>query len=55
VNAPIPALTDRALLRDASYVDGDWLRPSGTSIAVTNPATGELLAQVSKAGREVRG
>jgi succinate-semialdehyde dehydrogenase/glutarate-semialdehyde dehydrogenase len=52
VNVPIPALTDRALLRDASYVDGDWLRPSGTSIAVTNPATGELLAQVSKAGRE---
>jgi succinate-semialdehyde dehydrogenase / glutarate-semialdehyde dehydrogenase len=51
VNAPIPALTDRALLRDALYVDGDWLRPSGTSIDVTNPATGELLARVPKAGR----
>ena len=51
MNAPIPALTDRALLRDAIYVDGEWLRPSGPGIDVTNPATGEVLARVPKAGR----
>ena len=25
MNAPISALNDRALLRDASYVGGDWM------------------------------
>src|SRR5688572_13480362 len=52
VNAPLSALNDRALLRDASYVGGDWLRLAGPSIDVTNPATGELIARVPKAGRE---
>ncbi len=52
MNAPIPALTDRALLRDANYVGGEWLRLAGSNIEVTNPATGELLARVPKAGRE---
>ena len=52
MTAPIPALTDRALLRNANYVDGAWLRPPGPSIDVTNPATGELVGRVPKAGRE---
>jgi succinate-semialdehyde dehydrogenase/glutarate-semialdehyde dehydrogenase len=48
----IPALHDRALLREAIYVGGDWLRPAGGSIEVTNPATGELVGRVPKAGRD---
>ncbi len=52
MNAPIPALNDRTLLRDANYVGGDWLRLTGPTIDVANPATGELLARVPKASRE---
>lgn len=52
MNAPIPALNDRALLGNAIYVDGEWLRPAGPNIDVTNPATGELLGRVPKAGRD---
>ena len=33
-------------------VPASWLRLAGPSIDVTNPATGELIARVPKAGRE---
>lgn len=44
-------LKDAALLREAGYIDGGWtVADSGDSFAVTNPATGEPLAQVSDLG-----
>ncbi len=39
-------LTDSALLRDKSYVDGKWIAArSGETFDVTNPANGEVLAR----------
>ncbi len=47
ISCPIP-LSDTALFRDRSFVDGRWVAAtSGDSIAVTDPATGKLLAEVS--------
>ncbi|MBL4765449.1 MAG: NAD-dependent succinate-semialdehyde dehydrogenase [Colwellia sp.] len=42
-------LTDNELLKNFSYINGSW-HSSKTKIAVTNPATGELVANVSNAG-----
>ncbi|MFT3906971.1 MAG: NAD-dependent succinate-semialdehyde dehydrogenase [Steroidobacteraceae bacterium] len=40
-------LTDRNLLREQCYVNGQWIAAaSGRRVAVTNPATGAQLAQV---------
>lgn len=40
-------LKDAALLRDRCYIDGQWVgADSGHTLAVTNPATGEVLAHV---------
>ncbi|TDR85181.1 NADP-dependent succinate-semialdehyde dehydrogenase [Enterovirga rhinocerotis] len=45
------ALKDPALLRQQCYIDGAWAdADSGATIAVTNPATGETVATVPKAG-----
>jgi succinate-semialdehyde dehydrogenase / glutarate-semialdehyde dehydrogenase len=39
------------LLRDRCFIDGDWCPADmGKTFAVTNPATGEILAQVANAG-----
>jgi aspartate-semialdehyde dehydrogenase len=47
ISCPIP-LKDTGLFRDQSFVDGRWVAAkSGDSIAVTDPATGKLLAEVS--------
>ncbi len=44
-------LTDEKLLRDQCYLGGNWVAAdNGTTQAVTNPATGEVLAQVANAG-----
>ncbi|MDR0672834.1 MAG: NAD-dependent succinate-semialdehyde dehydrogenase [Zoogloeaceae bacterium] len=44
-------LNDAALLKDKAYIDGKWVAaPDGTVFPVTNPATGELLAQVADLG-----
>src|SRR4051812_18623558 len=41
-------LKDSALLRSRSYVDGKWVDAgSGATFPVTNPATGEELAQLA--------
>jgi succinate-semialdehyde dehydrogenase/glutarate-semialdehyde dehydrogenase len=49
----ILSLTDSTLLRSRCYVDGEWLdADGGKTIAVTNPATGELLANVPNMGAE---
>ena len=44
-----PALADGALFRTRAYVDGAWVdADSGETFTVTNPATGELLAEVPR-------
>ena len=45
-------LKDPTLLRQQCYINGQWLdADSGETIAVTNPATGEVIAHVPKMGR----
>ena len=44
-------LTDSKLFREACYIDGTWVRArSGGTIAVDNPATGEVVGTVPKCG-----
>jgi len=55
VNAPIDLaslkLKDRTLFRQQCYVDGAWRdADSGKTLAVTNPATGEVLGTVPNMG-----
>ena len=39
-------LKDAQLFRQQAYIDGQWLdADSGQTIAVNNPATGEILSQ----------
>ncbi|QDQ29265.1 NADP-dependent succinate-semialdehyde dehydrogenase [Chitinimonas arctica] len=46
-------LKDPSLLRQQCYIAGQWLdADSGERIAVTNPATGELVGHVPKMGRQ---
>ena len=42
-------LKDKQLVKNFSYINGSW-HSSETELAVTNPATGELVANVSNAG-----
>ena len=52
-NAPLASLklTDPKLLRNKCYVDGQWIdADGGKTLAVTNPATGELLGTVPSVG-----
>jgi len=51
--APLASLTlkDPKLLRNQCYVDGQWIDAAGgKTLAVTNPATGELLGTVPSLG-----
>jgi len=50
-------MQDRALLRQACYLDGAWVAAAdGATIAVTNPASGAELARLPQLSRdEVRG
>jgi len=44
-------LTDTALLKTHAFVDGKWVdADSGETFAVTNPATGEVVAEVARCG-----
>lgn len=44
-------LKDTSLLRSQAYIDGNWVSAdSGQTYAVTNPATGETLAEVPRMG-----
>ena len=46
-------LADHDLLREVCYIDGQWLAAdSGQRIAVTNPASGEVLGHVPRMGAE---
>ena len=52
-NAPLASLKlkDPKLLRNQCYVDGQWVdAEGGKTLAVTNPATGELLGTVPNMG-----
>lgn len=42
-------LTDNQLIKNFSYINGSW-HSSESELAVNNPATGELVANVSNAG-----
>ena len=44
-------LHDTSLLRNASYIAGAWQETGAGSLTVTNPATGESIAEVVTAGR----
>src|SRR6218665_2549198 len=39
--------------RHGSFIDGQWVVEEGTSSAVLNPATGEVIAQVADASPEL--
>jgi succinate-semialdehyde dehydrogenase/glutarate-semialdehyde dehydrogenase len=42
-------ISDQALLRTQAYIDGQWVdADSGEKLAVTNPANGEVIAQVAR-------
>jgi succinate-semialdehyde dehydrogenase/glutarate-semialdehyde dehydrogenase len=42
-------LSDQALLRTQAYINGQWQdADSGATVAVTNPANGEVIAEVAK-------
>ena len=43
------SLKDQQLVKNFSYINGSW-HSSETNLAVNNPATGELVANVSNAG-----
>ena len=46
-------LTDSSLLKTRAFVDGQWIdADGGETFAVTNPATGEVIAEVAKCGGE---
>ena len=52
-NAPLASLKlkDPNLFRSQCYVDGEWVdAEGGKTLAVTNPATGELLGTVPNMG-----
>ena len=47
----MPALKDSELLRQFCYINGDWVAAdSGETVAVTNPATGEIIARIPRCG-----
>ncbi|PTT76806.1 succinate-semialdehyde dehydrogenase (NADP(+)) [Pelomonas sp. HMWF004] len=48
--SPLAALEDASLLRTQALINGEWVGAS-TSFAVTDPATGQLLAEVPNLGR----
>jgi succinate-semialdehyde dehydrogenase/glutarate-semialdehyde dehydrogenase len=42
-------LSDQALLKTKAYINGQWVdADSGETVAVTNPANGEIIAEVAK-------
>ena len=44
-------LKDSSLMKSQAYIDGQWVdADGGDTLGVTNPATGEVLAQVAKCG-----
>jgi len=52
MNSAAPfALKDMRLFREACYIDGQWVQAAGgATVAVDNPATGEIIGRVPKLG-----
>ena len=49
----VPGLTDNTLLQTQAYIDGVWVdADSGAHLPVTNPATGQVIAEVAKVGSD---
>ena len=47
------SLQDNTLFRPFAYIDGSWVAAdSGEQIEVLNPATGEVIGQVPRLGRD---
>ena len=46
-------LSDPSLLKTDAYINGKWVDAGGKTIAVTNPATGEVIANVADHGAEM--
>ena len=45
------SLNDSTLLRTRAYIDGEWVEADdGATLAVTNPATGENIAEIASVG-----
>ena len=48
MNIPI---SDKALLKTGAYINGQWVNSDGDeTLAVTNPATGDVIAEVASCG-----
>ena len=48
---PVFSLADPGLLRQANYIDGKWVgADNGSTLAVNNPATGDLVGEVPAMG-----
>ena len=44
-------LQDTSLLEGRAFIDGEWIdADSGEGTPVTNPATGEVIAETAKCG-----
>ncbi len=44
-------IADKALLKTQAFINGEWVdADNGDTLAVTNPANGELIAEVAKCG-----
>ena len=43
----ITDLSDSDLLKTSSYVGGEWMPDSPDRLAVTNPATGDVITEVT--------
>jgi succinate-semialdehyde dehydrogenase/glutarate-semialdehyde dehydrogenase len=42
-------ISDQSLLKTRAYINGEWVdADSGATVAVTNPASGEVIAEVAK-------
>jgi len=45
------SIADKSLFKTGAYINGQWLASDqGTTLAVTNPATGEIIAEVANCG-----
>jgi succinate-semialdehyde dehydrogenase/glutarate-semialdehyde dehydrogenase len=51
--SPWARLRDKSLIRNKSFIDGQWVSPNGgATFSVEDPATGELLGELPRMGAE---
>lgn len=45
-------ITDKSLLRTQAFINGEWIdADDGETVVVTNPANGDVIAEVAKCGK----